>query len=170
MSAEQLSDLVKESVEHIRAQEWDQAIDAARRAIEANHRDPEAYSALGIALSYAGRLEEAVDPLQRAIQSAPYEAKHYFNLAVHNVRLGHMNEAIAMCQEAIRCDGKHQGAHLLLKELEKQTHTEAAPYMSSIGDQRGSAYHYRQDKKEAPPPYDPLADAEHDNTNNEQSG
>lgn len=170
MSAQQLSDLVKEAVEHIRAQKWDQAIDAARQAIDANHRDPEAYSALGIALSYAGRLEEATEPLQRAIQNAPYEAKHYFNLAVHKVRLGHLNEAMAMCQEAIRCDGKHRGAHQLLKDLEKQTHTVAAPYMSALGDQRGSAYHYRQDKPEAPPPYDPLADASQENTNNQQGG
>ncbi|GIV02830.1 MAG: hypothetical protein KatS3mg015_1660 [Fimbriimonadales bacterium] len=156
MANQPLRELVQEAVDLIRQQKYDQAIDAARNAIDEDPRDAAAYSALGIALASAGRLEEAVEPLQRAIQQAPYHPEHYYNLAVNQVKLGRNNEAIAMCQEAIRCDGKFKQAAVLLKELEKVTHTEAAPYLASIGDQKGSAYHYKQEKTQAP--YDPLAE------------
>ena len=155
MSSDAAKQLVTDAADYVRSQQFDKGVDAARQALELDHRSSEAYTVLGVALSRLGRIEEATDAFRRAIQTNSYSARNYFNLAMHYYGMGQKNDAISMCQEAIRCDGKHKNAHDLLKKLESETHVEVAPYTTSIGDQRGSAYHYKKDepKNDEPPPF-----------------
>jgi tetratricopeptide (TPR) repeat protein len=155
MSAEESKNLVDQAVANIRSEKYDEAIQLARQALDEDGRSTDAWSTLGIAYAKANRSDEATDAFQRAIQTSPYSARNYFNLASLYYGMGRKTDAIAMCQEAIRCDGKHRNSIDLLKRLEAETHTEVAPYQTSLGDTRGSAYHYKTDKKDKPST-DPL--------------
>lgn len=147
MAADQIQQLVTEASDSVRKQDFENAVDLSRQALEADPRNSDAYSVLGIALARLGRLEEATDAFQRAIQQAPYSARNYYNLAMHHYGQGNKKDAISMAQEAIRCDGKHRNAIDLLKRLEKETHVEVAPYTTSLGDSRGAAYRYKEDEQ-----------------------
>lgn len=151
MSNEQVQQLVKEAADSVRGQDFDKAVELSRQALEIDGRRDDAYSVLGVALARLGRIEEATDALQRAVQTAPYNARNYYNLATHYYGMGDKADAISMCQEAIRCDGKHRGAAELLKKLESETHVQVAPYQTSLGDNRGAAYHYKKEQTEEPP-------------------
>ena len=154
MASEELKQLIEEAADAVRAQSFEKGIDIARQALEVDSRSTEAYSVLGVALAKAGRVEEATDALQRAVQTGPYTARNYYNLAMHYYGMGQKSDAIAMAQEAIRCDGKHRGSTELLRKLEDETHVEVAPYQTSIGDSRGTAYQYKKEEaEEAPPPF-----------------
>jgi hypothetical protein len=72
---------------------------------------------------------------------------------MHYYGMGNKADAISMCQEAIRCDGKHRGATELLKKLESETHVQIAPYQTSLGDARGTAYTYKKEEPDEPPPF-----------------
>lgn len=143
-------ELVAQAVEKFENGDLDGAIDYARQAIDADSRYSDGFSVLGVALAQAGREEEATEAFQRAIQTSPYSATHYYNLALHYYHGGHKNDAMTMAQEAIRTDGKHRRAIALLKKLEEESHVEIAPYTTSLGDQRGSAYRYKEDAPESP--------------------
>lgn len=147
--SEQSQEIISQAVESYQAGRLDDAIQLARQAIDLDERDASAYSMLGVCLSQAGRFDEATEALQRAIRSAPYVATHYYNLALHYNRMGEKHDAISMCQEAIRTDGKHRRAHELLRRLETETKVEIAPYTTSLGDQRGSAYRYGAETDQA---------------------
>jgi tetratricopeptide (TPR) repeat protein len=154
MASEELKQLIEEAAEAVRAQSFEKGIDIARQALEMDGRSTDAYSVLGVALAKAGRVEEATDALQRAVQTGPYTARNYYNLAMHYYGMGQKSDAIAMAQEAIRCDGKHRGSAELLRKLEDETHVEVAPYQTSLGDSRGTAYQYKKEEaEEAPPPF-----------------
>jgi tetratricopeptide (TPR) repeat protein len=154
MASEELKQLIEEAADAVRAQSFEKGIDIARQALEVDSRSTEAYSVLGVALAKAGRVDEATDALQRAVQTGPYTARNYYNLAMHYYGMGQKSDAIAMAQEAIRCDGKHRGSTELLRKLEDETHVEVAPYQTSIGDSRGTAYQYKKEEaEEAPPPF-----------------
>lgn len=146
MSSDQVTALVKEASESIRNQQFEGALDLARQALEIDSRHADAYNIMGVAYSQLGRTEEATEAFQRAVQQAPYSARNYYNLARHYYQLGNKKDAISMCQEAIRCDGKHRNSAELLKKLESEVHVEVAPYTTSLGDNRGSAYQYKKEK------------------------
>ncbi|MCW5946686.1 MAG: tetratricopeptide repeat protein [Fimbriimonadales bacterium] len=148
MSDTSAKELVTQAVDRFESGDLDGAIDLARQAIDSDSRNADGFSVLGIALAQAGREEEATEALQRAIQTSPYTASHYYNLALHHYHAGHKNDAMSMAQEAIRTDGKHRRAIALLKMLEEQTHVEVAPYTTSLGDNRGSAYRYKAEESE----------------------
>lgn len=154
MASEDLQTLINEAAEAVRAQSFEKGIDIARQAIETDVRNTDAYAVLGVALAKAGRVDEATEAFQRAVQTGPYNARNYYNLAMHYYGMGQKPDAIAMCQEAIRCNGKHRGSLDLLKKLENETHVEVAPYQTSLGDSRGTAYQYKKEEdEEAPPPF-----------------
>ena len=154
MASEELNKLIDEAAEAVRQQSYEKGIDIARQALEKDMRSSDAYSVLGVAYAKAGRHDEATEAFQRAVQNGPYTARNYYNLAMHYYGLGKKNDSIAMCQEAIRCDGKHRGSLELLKKLESETHVEVAPYQTSLGDSRGTAYQYKKEEaEEAPPPF-----------------
>jgi tetratricopeptide (TPR) repeat protein len=154
MASEDLKALIDEAADAVRQQSYEKGIDLARQAIEMDPRNTDSYAVLGVSLAKAGRHEEATEAFQRAVQTGPYSARNYYNLAMHYYGLGQKNDAIAMCQEAIRCNGKHRGSSDLLKKLESETHVEVAPYQTSLGDSRGTAYQYKKEEaEEAPPPF-----------------
>ena len=154
MASEDLKTLIAEAADAVRQQSYEKGIDIARQAIEMDTRSSDAYAVLGVALARASRHDEATEAFQKAVQTDPYNARNYFNLAMHYYGLGKKNDSIAMCQEAIRCNGKHRGSLDLLKKLESETHVEVAPYQTSLGDSRGTAYQYKKEEaEEAPPPF-----------------
>ena|SRR5687767_13823038 len=154
MASEDMKTLIAEAADAVRQQSYEKGIDIARTALEKDSRSSDAYAILGVAYAKAGRHDEATEAFQRAVQNGAYSARNYFNLAMHYYGLGKKNDSIAMCQEAIRCDGKHRGSMELLKKLETETHVEVAPYQTSLGDSRGTAYQYKKEEaEEAPPPF-----------------
>ncbi|HET6644014.1 MAG TPA: tetratricopeptide repeat protein [Fimbriimonadales bacterium] len=153
MPTPEVQQLIESAADHVRKQEFDQAADQARHAIDQDPRSSDAYGILGIAMARTGRIDEATEAFQRAVQTAPYSARSYYNLAMHYYGMGNKADAISMCQEAIRCDGKHRGATELLKKLESETHVQIAPYQTSLGDARGTAYTYKKEEPDEPPPF-----------------
>ncbi|MGI8923274.1 MAG: tetratricopeptide repeat protein [Fimbriimonadales bacterium] len=153
MSTDQVKQLITEASNHVREQNFEKAVEIARQALEVDSRNYDAYGVLGVAFARLGRIEEATDAFQRAVQTAPYSARSYYNLGMHYYGMGEKADAISMCQEAIRCDGKHRGALELLKKLESETHVQVAPYQTSLGDARGSAYQYKKGELDEPPPF-----------------
>jgi Flp pilus assembly protein TadD len=150
----QSNQLVTEAAEAARAEQFDKAANVAREALELDPRNSDAFSVLGVALARLGRLDEATEAFQRAVQQGPYVARNYYNLAMHFYGMGNKKDALSMCQEAVRCDGKHRAALELIRKLESETHVEVAPYTTSLGDQRGAAYRYKEDSKpDEPPPF-----------------
>jgi Flp pilus assembly protein TadD len=151
--SDQIKQLVADAAEQVRQGHFEAGLEAARRALEVDSRSSDAYGVLGVSLARLGRYDEATDAFQRAIQTNSYSARNYYNLAMHYYGLGNKSDAISMCQEAIRCDGKHRNAHDLLKKLEGETKIEIAPYQTSLGDQRGTAYTYKKDETVEEPPF-----------------
>lgn len=146
MAESEATPLVQQSAEYYQAGKFEEALNAARQAIELDARLTDAYTVLGVALSGLERHEEAVSAFQKAIQVSPYNTSAYYNLALQHYNMGHKNDATAMAQEAIRTDGKHKRALELMKKLETELHVEVAPYQTSLGDDRGAAYRYENDK------------------------
>ena len=148
MSTEQAQKLVKEAVTGLRSGDYEKAAELANQAVGLDERYSEAHSIFGIALARIGRTDEATKALQMAIQTGPYQARNYYNLAMHYADTGYKNDGISMCKEAIRCDGNHKAAQALLKRLETETHIQAAPYMTSIGEQQPATYRYKKEESE----------------------
>ena len=148
--AETAKDLISHAVDKIRSGQPEMAIDLARQAIDADPRASDAYTTLGVALKETGKVEEARAAFQQAIQTGPYNASAYYNLALFYYEQGLKGDAVSMAQEAIRTDGRHKRSIELLKRLDSEMHVEVAPYTTSIGDNRGSAYRYGPDNNTPP--------------------
>lgn len=147
MSQDPVNPAITKTIDKLKAGEYEAAIEDARSILESDQRNSEAWSLLAISYAKTGRTDEATEAFQKAIQTGPYVARNYYNLAMHYLALGQRVDAVSMCQEAIRCDPKHKGANEMLKKLESEMHVEVAPYTTSLGDNRGSAYHYKKEEK-----------------------
>jgi tetratricopeptide (TPR) repeat protein len=113
----------------------DEAIAAARKAIELDPKDPKAYFALGVALSRKGQLDEAVASYRKAIALDPQFAAAYSNLG-HVLHAQHkLDEAVAAYRQAIDLDPKLAPAHNGLGNVlraKKQWDDAVAEYKKAI--------------------------------------
>lgn len=141
-------ELVTQAVESCQKEKYDDALNLAREALEVDPRYGDAYSVLGICFAKKGQPEQATEAFKKAIQTTPYNASAYYNLAYFYYENGNFTDAMTMAQEAIRTDAKHKRAIQLIKILEDKLHVEVAPYTTSLGDQRGSAYQYKPEGTE----------------------
>jgi len=141
-------ELVTQAVESCQKENYEEALNLAREALEMDPRYGDAYSVLGICFAKQGQLEQAAEAFKKAIQATPYNASAYYNLAYFHYENGNYSDAMTMAQEAIRTDAKHKKAIQLIKILEDRLHVEVAPYTTSLGDQRGSAYQYKPEGTE----------------------
>ncbi len=146
MAESEATPLVQQSSDLYQSGKFEEALNTARQAIEMDPRLSDAYTVLGVSLSGLERDEEAVSAFQKAIQVSPYNTSAYYNLALQHYKMGHKNDATAMAQEAIRTDPKHKRSLELVKKLDTELHVEVAPYQTSLGDDRGAAYRYQEDK------------------------
>ena len=83
-------------------QAWDQAIDAYRRAIDADTRNVEARNALGVALAQRGSLAEAALTLREAIALDPGRAHVHNNLGQVLMLAGQSREAVRALETAVK--------------------------------------------------------------------
>ena len=74
-------------------QQWDQAVEEARRAVQANPDDPALLVDLGMILREGGRLAEAEEVLGRAEAANPRNAEVPYALGMVRQQLGHRAEA-----------------------------------------------------------------------------
>ena len=150
MAEDQAKQFLDQAVNSLRNQQFETAIDFARQAVDLDPQSADAYGVLGIALSRANRPDEATEALQKAIQATPSSAKAYYNLAAHFYAIGEKRDALSIAQEAVRCDPSHKAASDLANRIEQETRTEAAPYMTSAGEEGRSPYDYGTPTGERP--------------------
>lgn len=74
--------LVNQGIVHVKLEQYEDAEDRLREALEVNEKNPYAHNALGIALREQGRFDEALKHYRRALALDPKYARAHFNLAV----------------------------------------------------------------------------------------
>jgi adenylate cyclase len=93
----------------------DEAIAAARRAIELNPNYVDGYGALAITLNYAGRADEGLTAIRRAMHLSPHFSFFYIWIAGQAYFLqGRYDEAIAELTQVVERNPQFRRGHQLL--------------------------------------------------------
>jgi len=110
------SDLIYQMLTHMHlvALNADGAIDAARRRIEANPNQPEAYRVLGEAYVQQGRDDAAVPQFRAALLVRPQDAASWAALSQSQLRTGEYAEAVSSARRAVQIDASNAGAQFAL--------------------------------------------------------
>ena len=74
--------LVNQGIIHLRRDDFEDAEQVLREALEVNDKNPYAYNALGVALREHGRFDEAEAAYREALDLDPQYARAHFNLGV----------------------------------------------------------------------------------------
>jgi Flp pilus assembly protein TadD len=74
--------LVNQGIAYMELEQYEDAEDALRQALEVNDRNPYAHNSLGVVLREQGRFEEARQHYQTALQLDPKYARAHFNMGV----------------------------------------------------------------------------------------
>lgn len=132
MSNEQAQVFIQQAIDSLRSNHFEVAAGFARQAIEAEPGNPDAWGALGVALSRMNQRDEAVDALQKAISLSPTSAKGYYNLAAHYYSIGKRTDALAMAREALRFESNYASAMELVRRIEMELGTTATAPASQL--------------------------------------
>lgn len=97
--------------EHTRAGEYEEAVEASKRAISLNPYFAEAYFNLGLAYSGLGMYEEAMEASEQAIGLKPDFVEAYINLGLAYSGLGMYKEAMEASKQAISLNPYSPEAH-----------------------------------------------------------
>jgi tetratricopeptide (TPR) repeat protein len=92
----------------------DDAIRAARKAVELIPTFAGAHHQLGVCLQAGGQLDEAMAEYRRAIQLDSQSAPPHYQLGVCWREKGQRDKAMAECQQAIQLDPKGSPAHCVI--------------------------------------------------------
>jgi TolB-like protein/cytochrome c-type biogenesis protein CcmH/NrfG len=113
------------------------ALSAAEKAASLDRDDPLALTALGFALSFAGRPGQAVDVLERAVRINPSSATAAWALGAALGPAGRPDEAIPMIERAIRLSPQDPLMHEFLFAI-AASHFVAGRYEEAIAAARNS--------------------------------
>lgn len=109
--------LVAKSALLSRAGKYDEALAAARAAVDANPRSPKAQFALGKALTLKRQETEAIAAFNQALQLNPYLVTAELELAKIHLAQGNLTEAEHFAKSAITKVAGYADAHLLLARI-----------------------------------------------------
>jgi adenylate cyclase len=105
---------VRSTVYRLR-RDYDEAIGAARRAIELNPNYVDGYGALAITLNYAGRADEGLTAIRTAMRLAPHFSFFYIWIAGQAYFMqGRYDEAIAELTQVVERNPQFRRGHQLL--------------------------------------------------------
>jgi tetratricopeptide (TPR) repeat protein len=94
-------------------QEHDKAIAANERAIALNPNAADAYSMLGLVLTFSGRAEEGIKVIEKAMRLNPIPPTPYLHhLALANHFLGRYEDAIELNREVLQRSPNNLFAHI----------------------------------------------------------
>jgi tetratricopeptide (TPR) repeat protein len=86
----------------LRAQQYDEAIAEAKRAIADDPNDADGYLALAHVLSFTGKANEALEQVERAIRLNPHYPPHYlYQVGLARFGMKQLDEAVASLERAI---------------------------------------------------------------------
>lgn len=74
--------LVNQGIAHMELEEYEDAEDTLKQALEVNSRNPYAHNALGVALREQGKFDQAGEHYRKAIELDPKYARAHFNMGV----------------------------------------------------------------------------------------
>lgn len=74
--------LVNQGIAHMELEEYEDAEDALKQALDVNSRNPYAHNALGVALREQGKFDRAREHYENAIELDPKYARAHFNMGV----------------------------------------------------------------------------------------
>lgn len=80
---------------------FDEAVAAARKAVDLDPLSPNENTTLGVRLFYAGRLAEAITQFQRTLQESPNLPVAHWGLGMASRELGRHAEAVAALERAV---------------------------------------------------------------------
>jgi tetratricopeptide (TPR) repeat protein len=110
----------------MRAGQLSRAVELARRALDAGHRDPVLYNLRAHGKKQAGLMEEALADLRQARALEPHSPRILGEMADCLNNLGRYNQALAAATDALAIEAAlapawfHKGfAHQMLNELEQ---------------------------------------------------
>ena len=95
----------------------DEALAAARRAVECDPENAGLHDHLGNLLQKGERLDEAEAAHRRAIELEPDHARAHRQLSVIFTKQGRQDEALAAARRAVECDPEDAGLHYHLGNL-----------------------------------------------------
>ena len=103
----------KEGVEAAKSKQWDKAIAAFQKAVQADPKGANNYNNLGLAYKGAGKLDESIKAYSSAIEAEPNSAANYINRGVVYSAQKKNDKAIEDFTHAIKIDsGEHSGPSL----------------------------------------------------------
>ena len=112
-----------------------EALDATKKSVELEPKDPESHNNLGVILKDLGKLNESRVSFSQAITLNPDDAEAYSNLSLVNRELGRLEEAKKNCLQAISLKPDLAEAYnnlaLILQRLGKIEEAEAN-YLQAI--------------------------------------
>lgn len=103
MSAEELQsawELLKEAYQYQMGGEYDMAVELYKRSLDL-HPTAEAYTFLGWAYRYQGKLDEAIAECKKAIQVDPDFGNPYNDIGAYLIEKGEHNEALPWLERAL---------------------------------------------------------------------
>lgn len=131
--------------EHMRAEQFQRAIDAYRLALECNPKFADAWYNLGIAYGSLGQPEEAIRACNHALAIDPNYTAAYYNLGVNYADQGKYQEAIESYETFLRLAAPRSPriseAETTIRDLRKMlTSGSTAPSSLAKSKQNSSAY------------------------------
>lgn len=123
-------------------QRYDQALQAYRKALDADGSFYEARNGLGVILSLQGRYPEAIEQFQLALKVAPEAAHIHNNLGYAYYLHGRPAEAVVALEQAVKLDAGNSRAHAnlglaLAKAGDGEKAQQALGQAAALQDARG---------------------------------
>ena len=102
---------VRAANEFLKANDFDNAEQQYKKALELNPKNAKAHCTLAYILEQKGKLKKSVHHLEEAIDLNPNYSDAHYNLGQAMVRLGKMDEAISNLSTVTRLEPDHARAH-----------------------------------------------------------
>lgn len=123
-------------------QRYDQALQAYRKALDADGSFYEARNGVGVILSLQGRYPEAIEQFTLALKQAPEAAHIHNNLGYAYYLHGRSAEAVAALEQAVKFDAGNSRAHAnlglaLAKAGDAEKAQQALGQAAALQDARG---------------------------------
>ncbi|MGI9251178.1 MAG: tetratricopeptide repeat protein [Pseudohongiellaceae bacterium] len=122
------------SLAYLDREEYDNAEQAARRAIELRPESDQAYQNLAVALNNQERFEETLEALKKVAELSRPSAENYYHSGFMATKAGRMDEAEQLLLQALELDPDYQDAsnHLVFVYLETERYEEALEINENI--------------------------------------